>query len=59
MGRKPVQPERVEKLKGKLDATLNQMEETFLATTPYISAQEISIADLLAVCELEQPLVAG
>lgn len=35
------------------------MEQTFLSKTPYINAEQISIADLLAVCEMEQPITAG
>ena len=37
-----------------LQSTLDMMEKHFLKETKFISSAEISIADLLAVCELTQ-----
>jgi len=34
---------------------LDQLENVWLKDTPYIAGQNISVADVLAACELEQP----
>ena len=38
-----------------LDKVLSQMENIWLRENPFIAGKEMSIADLLAVTELEQP----
>lgn len=43
----------------ELDKTLANMEKMFLEKTPYLNRPEISIADLIGVCEIEQPITAG
>lgn len=42
------------------EMALGQMEEFWIAKSPFINGfNEITVADLLAVCELEQPVIAG
>jgi len=35
------------------------MENIFLADQPYLCGPDISIADLLGICELMQPVIVG
>jgi len=52
------QPINYAELKGKaddLENALNQMENYFLKDHDYVAGKEISIADLLAICEVMQP----
>jgi len=35
------------------------MENIFLADQPYLSGSDISVADLLGICELMQPVIVG
>jgi len=42
------------------EMVLGQMEEIWLSKSPFVNGfDEITVADLLAVCELEQPVIAG
>jgi len=42
------------------EMVLGQMEEIWLSKSPFVNGfHEITVADLLAVCELEQPVIAG
>jgi len=52
---------RLERFKKELDKCLNQIEQIFLKNnSPFMNgAQDITIADLLAVAELEQPMGAN
>lgn len=39
---------------------LSLMDEVFLSNSAYINGMsDVSVADLLAVCELEQPMISG
>lgn len=50
----PINSDRVE-LSGKvLKASLSKMERIFLQDTPYLSSDQLTIADLLGACELTQ-----
>ncbi|KAI8782856.1 glutathione S-transferase theta-2-like isoform X2 [Biomphalaria glabrata] len=52
---KPVNQEEVEKMRKKVSEVLKQLETYFLKTQTYIGGgNEVSIADLFAVCELMQ-----
>ena len=44
-----------------MNKTLDQIEQIWLAngTKKYLCGDQISVADIVAVCELEQPLMAG
>ncbi|XP_069475993.1 glutathione S-transferase theta-3-like [Ambystoma mexicanum] len=52
-------PERMAAVIKDLNGTLDQFEAKFLQDKPYIVAHEISLADLVAVVELMQPVAAG
>lgn len=42
-----------------LQKTLGYLEDVFLKDSLYVCGDDITIADILAVCELMQPLAAG
>jgi len=46
----------LEKYKKLLDKSLDQMEKIFLADQPYLCGSDISIGDLIGICELMQPV---
>ncbi|XP_072243206.1 glutathione S-transferase theta-2 [Leuresthes tenuis] len=43
----------------ELDDTLDKLESVFLRRQPFLCGDDITLADLLAVCELMQPLGGG
>ncbi|XP_034395681.1 glutathione S-transferase theta-2 [Cyclopterus lumpus] len=43
----------------ELEDTLDRLESMFLRRQPFLCGDDISVADLLAVCELMQPLGGG
>lgn len=43
----------------QLDDTLDKLESMFLRRQPFLCGDDITVADLLAICELMQPLGAG
>ncbi|KAJ9596348.1 hypothetical protein L9F63_012623 [Diploptera punctata] len=43
----------------KMKRTLDMIETIWLKSTPYLIGDNITIADLFGVCELEQPRMAG
>uniref|UniRef100_A0A8C1ZLU8 glutathione transferase n=1 Tax=Cyprinus carpio TaxID=7962 RepID=A0A8C1ZLU8_CYPCA len=55
----PTNPENFEKVLADLDGTLDKLENMFLKNQPFLCGDDISLADLLAVCELMQPLCGG
>ncbi|CAN9512817.1 unnamed protein product [Ophioblennius macclurei] len=52
----PVDKERLSRAVAQLDNTLDHLENMFLRRQPFLCGDDVSIADLLAVCELMQPL---
>ncbi|NXG51060.1 GSTT1 transferase, partial [Psilopogon haemacephalus] len=56
---KPIPAEKLQSLTGELNVVLNQFEEKFLQDKPFIAGTEISLADLLALEEIMQPLGVG
>ncbi|KAI4881817.1 hypothetical protein NFI96_031874 [Prochilodus magdalenae] len=58
MGR-PADPLKLEKALEELEQTLEKLEEMFLKRQAFLCGDDISIADLLAICELMQPLGGG
>ena len=61
MADKPINKEELEKFWTRMNKTLDQIEQIWLdnGKNQYILGDEISVADIVAVCELEQPLMAG
>ncbi|XP_058444854.1 glutathione S-transferase theta-1-like [Malaya genurostris] len=59
MGSK-VDPKRAEQFKTQLETCLDFIEQEYLGTgSKFLVGDEISVADLLAACEIEQPKMAG
>ncbi|XP_054028999.1 glutathione S-transferase theta-1-like [Dryobates pubescens] len=56
---KPVPAEKMQSLIEELNVVLSQFEEKFLQDKPFIAGTEVSLADLLALEDLVQPLSAG
>jgi len=59
MDGKPVDKVQLEKFREILEKSLNQMENIFLADQPFLCGHEISIGDLLGICEVMQPVIVG
>ncbi|XP_061417182.1 glutathione S-transferase theta-3-like [Lethenteron reissneri] len=57
--REPVEPEKVKEALEDLENTLVAMQRKFLKDQPFLCGQEISVADILALCELMQPVACG
>jgi glutathione S-transferase len=55
MNNVPVDEVKLARFKKGLDLCLDEMTTIWLKDTPFIAGNEITIADLLAVTELEQP----
>ena len=45
---------RVEEFKGRMVESLDKIENLWLKNSPYIVGNQISIADIIAACEIEQ-----
>lgn len=59
MSGKPINEKRATFYGDQLKIVLGQMENVLLKDKPFIAGKELTIADLLAVTELEQPGMAG
>ncbi|XP_061586128.1 glutathione S-transferase theta-2 [Cololabis saira] len=55
----PVDEPRLKRALSELDDTLDKLETMFLRRQPFLCGDDVTIADLLAVCELMQPLGGG
>ncbi|XP_027220725.2 glutathione S-transferase theta-1 isoform X1 [Penaeus vannamei] len=55
----PVNEKKVAEFKERMETVLDQLETIWLKDRPFIAGDHITIADLLAACELEQPSMAG
>ncbi|MEQ2256179.1 hypothetical protein ILYODFUR_021721 [Ilyodon furcidens] len=55
----PVDQDHLERALLELDATLDKLESMFLRRQPFLCGDDITVADLLAICELMQPLGSG
>uniref|UniRef100_U5EXP6 glutathione transferase n=1 Tax=Corethrella appendiculata TaxID=1370023 RepID=U5EXP6_9DIPT len=59
LGRK-VNPEKAEEMKDRMSDNIDLFQEIWLnSNNKFIAGNEISVADILAACELEQPKIAG
>lgn len=59
MTNKPINKEKLAEHQVHLDRCLNQIESIFLPNSSFLAGDEISIADLLGICELMQPVTTG
>uniref|UniRef100_A0A3Q2W8G2 glutathione transferase n=1 Tax=Haplochromis burtoni TaxID=8153 RepID=A0A3Q2W8G2_HAPBU len=50
---------RLNRALSDLDDTLDKLESMFLRRQPFLCGDDITVADLLATCELTQPLGGG
>ncbi|KAM9723000.1 glutathione S-transferase theta-2 [Menidia menidia] len=55
----PPDEQRLQAALRQLDATLDRLEAMFLRRQPFLCGHDVSLADLLALCELMQPLGGG
>ena len=55
----PIDQEKVRRFRAQLETTLDHIEIVFLKEQDYLAGNDMSIADLLGVCELLQPLATG
>ncbi|MBN3296106.1 glutathione S-transferase theta-1 [Amia ocellicauda] len=55
----PARPSRLSSALNDLEVTLDLLDSKFLKDKRFLCANDISIADLLAVCELAQPMGGG
>ncbi|XP_063754309.1 glutathione S-transferase theta-1-like [Eleginops maclovinus] len=55
----PVDEERLSRAVSQLDDTLEKLESMFLRRQPFLCGDDVTVADLLAVCELMQPEAGG
>jgi len=56
---KPVNEKWLKQHANKLEESLEHIETIFLKNRPFLNGNDISIADVLAVCEIEQPKACG
>ncbi|XP_053299276.1 glutathione S-transferase theta-2 [Pleuronectes platessa] len=55
----PVDEVHLNRALSQLDDTLDKLESMFLRRQPFLCGDDISVADLLSVCELMQPMGGG
>ncbi|XP_066465671.1 glutathione S-transferase theta-1-like isoform X3 [Tiliqua scincoides] len=55
----PLPSEKLQEVMEGLAASVKQLEETFLQDKPFLVGSEISLADLMAIVELMQPVGVG
>ncbi|KAA0196350.1 Glutathione S-Transferase Theta 1 [Hyalella azteca] len=55
----PAKQANVDKFQTTMENVLQHFENYWLKDSKFVAGQEISIADILAVCELYQPAMAG
>ncbi|XP_018421405.1 PREDICTED: glutathione S-transferase theta-2B [Nanorana parkeri] len=53
------EPEKLEPVVTEFNNTLTALEEQFLRGKPFVAGDEISIADLVAIVEIMQPVACG
>ena len=52
---KPPDQKLVDLFEERMKTTLHLIEDVWLKDSPYLTGDKITIADLLGVCEVEQP----
>lgn len=56
MTNQPIDTKKLEGFQSQLETCLDKIETIFLRDAPFLAGEEISIADLLGICELHQPM---
>ncbi|XP_059475185.1 glutathione S-transferase theta-1-like isoform X2 [Neocloeon triangulifer] len=56
---KPPTEKDLNKWMKSMNETLDKIENIWLKDTPFLNSHQISIADILGACEIEQPRMAG
>lgn len=56
MTNEPINMKKLAEYKAHLETTLDKIENIFLRDAPFLAGDDISIADLLGICEIQQPL---
>lgn len=59
MSGQPVDKDKLDKALGELSVTLDKLECMYLKNQPFLCGEEITLGDILAICELMQPLGAN
>lgn len=59
MMNKPVDNEKLRKFRASLDETLDLIEHVYLKDQDYFAGDNMTLADLLGICELMQPFAAS
>jgi glutathione S-transferase len=55
----PVDTAKLAKFQTDLETTLDKIEHTFLSDQLYLCGEDVSLGDLLGICELMQPVAVG
>lgn len=55
----PTEQARLDRALSELSGTLDKLQDMFLKRQPFLCGDDITLADVLAVCELMQPLGGG
>lgn len=55
INKKPVNEKLVARLEDKMIDTLDLIENIWLKNNQYLCGDEISISDIIAICEIDQP----
>ncbi|KAF0297405.1 Glutathione S-transferase theta-1 [Amphibalanus amphitrite] len=59
MSGQPVDERRAARFQAGMERALDHLEAVWLRDSPYVAGPQLSVADLLAVCELEQPIMVN
>lgn len=51
----PAKPERVAQLEKNMNEVLDVVENIWLANSPFLCGDQITVADIFGACEIEQP----
>ncbi|KAB7505696.1 Glutathione S-transferase theta-4, partial [Armadillidium nasatum] len=55
----PPDEKKIAKFQGLMEEVLDKLEGIWLKDTEFIAGDALSLADLLAICELQQPSIVG
>lgn len=52
-------PKEIAAMKKRMETCLDQIENIWLANSKFIAGNTLTVADIFAICEIEQPRIAG